>query len=1098
MPPLDSAAAPFDPLAAAGFSQGSDGAYQPPAAGPSQQPSLVPVYGANGQWIGYQRPAGWSPPATSPEGQSGGGAATPPPAPTPANVAPTGAVPAAAPVAGAPAATIDVSGGEPPPRAFDPLAAAGFQQAPTGAYLAPGEQPPAAVAPSEQAARQLPGQEVRNTPWYRPLVENIKGAVGSLEHGMSLGLDEIVDPIIPAIVESQRTGKPFTQAYDEQVAKQRVPRTEFQAEHPAAATAITMAGQVPAMVEASPLFGTAAPAASLASKAATLGRNVAASTGVGAGTGFTMTDGDLAARAHGAGEGAAIGAALGPVGDVVTGVGRAIGSPMKTIGPLINPDAAGQRMAGQVLRETAGTPAPAMQSAPTPGVALNTPQASGNAGLASLLDTINAGDVPGMKAEQSAQNQGLLAAVPQSTAAATAGGPEPAAAAASAKAESAVRAARDVIKTEERRVWNTPALTDPNGVSSQTAKDMVEAEVRRMQREEPGLADVLHDPALMRVLKDLAHKPEKLAANQLNGISSRLRSIARDPNSPGDVKLVATRLANAVQEGIWNAPEVAGRAPVQASQAGAPPAPAQAPPSPTQTAIAAGKAPRRPETLVQFLTRKGGVQPDPDLLAAGAETYHHQAGGRLINKKGMTVHEAREAARDEGFPLGDDDHKLRTAVAEELSGRPTYRTNDASDVEFWRHADQETADQERRMANGHAAAAEAAAQAGVRLTPEAQEHAASLLAADPNMHPEEAVRQAVQEQEDRELGQNAQRSAMGQPGVPLGAHTPPLGTQQLAEGVPPNPQLVRDLKAARAFTQREHQIMGHAAFDNILRRNSQGNETGVTGTGMARFFDFANGVEKPGAISNVVKFLDDIRSEWLKLNNASGSQFDPATVAPVMQDLVVGTRDYIMSKMLSRVSGNELDMQGSRMINAAQMSKWIETNRNLLERAGVFTPSQLDALDKLGETGRMIQRGYSLGRSQGSPTFTRLQGNKYLDAFLSPLVSTLTGMGIGGTLGAVFGEGSFGILFGAEQGYLGSVLLNHLYAAPRAAALEWINKGIRDPAIATDLMRQATPKSAARFSPQTKQWLRAGLALQPAAQGARVFGVPGQPAANAQ
>jgi len=922
-------------------------------------------------------------------------------------------------------------------------------------------------------------------------VSNIKGAIGSLEHGMSMGLDEIVDPIIPAIVSAQRTGKPFTQAYDEEVAKQRVPRTEFQAEHPVAATALTMAGQVPAMVETSPLFGTAGPGASLASKAATLGRNVGASTAVGGGTGFTMTDGDLAARSRGAGEGAAIGAALGPVGDVVTGIGRAVGSPMKAIGPLINPDAAGKRAAGQVLREAAGTPAPVMQPSPTAGVSLNAPQASGNLGLASLLDTLNAGDVPGMKAEQSAQNQGLLAAVPRSTAAATAGGPEPAAAAASAKVENAVRAAGDIIKTEERRVWNTPALTDPNGVSSQTAKDMVEAEVRRMMREEPGLADVLHDPALMRVLKDLAAKPEKLAANQLNGISSRLRSLARDPNSPGDVKLVATRLANAVQEGIWNAPEVAGRAPVQASQAGAPAAPAPTPPvSPTQAAITAGKAPRRPETLVQFLTRKGGVQPDPDLLAAGADTYHHRAGGRLINKNGMTVHEAREAARDEGFPLGNDDHELRNAVAEELSGRPMHRTNDASDVEFWRHADAETAEQERRMAQGHAAAAEAAAQNGVRLTPEAQEHAASLLANDPDMHPEEAVRQAVQEQEDRELGQNAQRSAMGQPGVPLGSYTPPLGTQQLAEGVPPNPQLVRDLKAARAFTQREHEIMGHASFDNILRRNSQGNETGVTGTGMARFFDFANGVEKPGAISNVTKFLDDIRSEWLRLNNASGTRFDPATVAPVMQDLVDGTRDYIMSKMLGRVSSNELDMQGSRMINAAQMSKWIETNRNLLERAGVFTPSQLDALDKLAETGRMIQRGYSLGKGNGSPTFTRLLGKSWLDAFLSPVVSAITGAGIGGAIGGVVGDTSLGVILGAESGALGAQILQRLYSAPRAAAMEWLNRGIRDPQIAEDLMKAATPKSASRFSPATKQWLRSALALQPVAEAARQFGVP--------
>lgn len=1046
MPPLDDPG--YDPLAGAG-----------PATAP-----LIPTYDSRGQWIGYER------------------------GPTP--------------VAGTPSGTqtpsVTVTAKAPSAEEYDPLAGVTPPAAVATRGTAPAQSasPISGVGAPAGAAQPAPQQELRNQPWYQGIWDAVHsanaafgGATSEMAHNYTMGLDEILAPLVPAITSSLVEGKPFTQAYSEQVSRMREPRHAFEEAAPGTSTAIAVTGGLASSPLFNPLFA-AGSAPSVTQAVANAMRNIGASGAIGGASGALMTEGGVSERARGAGEGAAVGTILGAVPPLASAAFRAVGNPIKAVAPIINPDAAGQRMAGSVLNEAVGGSLPAMQTAPTPGVPLNVAQASGSPELASLVDTRNAANVPAMQRERTAQNQAALRVIPHTS---TGEEPEEAAAAASGRATAATQRAAHIINTEERRVWNKPSLTKPN-VSTWTAKDLVQGEVASLRRDQPGLALAIEESAVLRrTIAELNLMPPKAAANQINAISSRFRAIARNPNNDGDVRLVATRLANATQEGIWQAPEVAGRPPATQDELDTRirQAVATAPPGTVPPLTRAA----RPESLLTFLIRRGGLKPHGDLSAMNAELYHHRAGGRLVTKGGLSLDYGREAAVEAGFlPQNADINDFLTAINDELAGRRIYRPEDMTEAVAWEAADREVnrSQAAREVASEHVGAA--ALDMGANLSPAEAQHAVQMLVDNPEMHPEEAVRQAVYAGEESLLQQNADRLAFGPPGLPPSAMNHQLPDMQtLREGVAADPELARDLKAARDFTRREAEVLGHASFDNILRRNSRGNDTVTPGSALNRFFDFSTGSERPGAIANVTRFLDDIRSEWLKLGQAERTgSFNPDTINPVKQDLTQNLRDFLMAKFLGRVSsGTERDMQGDRMIQFGQASKWLSTNKDMLQRSGVFTAAQLDDLDNLRRTGELIQRGYDLGRPRGSATYSRLMGNNtFMDLFMTPFASRALGIGFGGLLGTLTGQGAFGILFGAESGFLGAEVLRMLYEAPRARAIEWLDRGIRDPQIAADLAKKATPRNAPKLSNATKAWLRSIAAAVPAEQGGRLVGAP--------
>src|SRR5215472_11965968 len=141
--------------------------------------------------------------------------------------------------------------------------------------------------------------------------------------------------------------------------------------------------------------------------------------------------------------------------------------------------------------------------------------------------------------------------------------------------------------------------------------------------------------------------------------------------------------------------------------------------------------------------------------------------------------------------------------------------------------------------------------------------------------------------------------------IPRGWRTDPSGQMVWHNGgvtpaIRPNPQLVRDMREARAFTQREAQTLGHANFDAIFSRNSYGNQTLTPGSGLNRFFNFSTGRMAQGNVRDVDAFLSDIGRQWARLGDPA---FNAADTALVRDELAQNTRQWLTASLLSKVAG---------------------------------------------------------------------------------------------------------------------------------------------------------------------------------------------------
>lgn len=329
---------------------------------------------------------------------------------------------------------------------------------------------------------------------------------------------------------------------------------------------------------------------------------------------------------------------------------------------------------------------------------------------------------------------------------------------------------------------------------------------------------------------------------------------------------------------------------------------------------------------------------------------------------------------------------------------------------------------------------------------------------------------------------------------PRGWHTDHTGKTVWHNGgvtpaIRPDPQLVRDMRAARDFTKRKADVFGHASFDSIWQRNSYGNQTLPEGTGLGKFFNFSTGTMKPGQIKDAAKFMDDIATEWRKLGHAS---FDPADAVMARQEMVDNTRDFITASLLQHVSHpSQLDDLGDRMLQMGRLRTAIARNRRMLTDSGVYTPAQLDMWDRIAETAQMIQQAQQKGAPIGSPTYSRVVGDKrFMDAlFGGPirryLLTGAAGTLVGGLSSHLMGMGEFG---GALLGDVGGMALNaaaeHIFNASRTEVLRLLDEALRDPAIAQDLMRKVSG-GGTNFSAVTKRYLQK-LGLIPGITGAHV------------
>ncbi len=606
--PLDAA---FDPLAAAGLTQGSDGTWSaapaapaattaagtPPAPGrPASEPDLIPVYGPDGSWRGYDRPPGWKP-STAP-GPAGSGVvipsttqgapstaapalvAPPPEAKPPAEAQPPppkGAVPAAtrketpppppaqempppppveAPAAPAPspAATTpapQAPPGPPPGPAFDPLAAAGLVQAPNGSWTTPENAPAPAQAPTQGPPLQpgpdgkpppyQPPDHLHNQPWYQGLVA---GVGQSAMHGATMGFDEVVAPLPAAIYDHLVHGIPFEQAYTQNVQAMRQVRKDYEEAHPYIGLAGEIAGGLAPIVATGGLYGAAEVGAGALARTAMAARNVGLNAAQGALAGGGMTEGDLTARLHGAEWGGGVGAGLGATAGVV---GKGVGRVYRALRPGTQID----QRAGQSLLEATKGKVPAVEAPPIPGMQRNAAQATTSPGLSAMVRKSNAINDEVAKAEEAANNAAVRTAATEPTQGTRLASGRMGTPAGSERVVEGMQAAHDVIKQEEARLWSKPALA--KRLDLPTVKKTVDRVIANMPVRFRNT--IAKTPDLQSALEELANLASDTTLADLNSIRSDMLALARSlPREQGMAKKVASDLAKAVLEGIEKNP----------------------------------------------------------------------------------------------------------------------------------------------------------------------------------------------------------------------------------------------------------------------------------------------------------------------------------------------------------------------------------------------------------------------------------------------------------------------------------------------------------------------------------------------------------------
>ena len=314
-----------------------------------------------------------------------------------------------------------------------------------------------------------------------------------------------------------------------------------------------------------------------------------------------------------------------------------------------------------------------------------------------------------------------------------------------------------------------------------------------------------------------------------------------------------------------------------------------------------------------------------------------------------------------------------------------------------------------------------------------------------------------------------------------------------------NPKAWADYLAARTFTARKWNVLGHDVFQNMLRTNRYGQQGVDERTAASRLFGFADksaGERVPQGISKITDMLDGIRRQWGALRTGgvtSADSFDPATAFSARASLAQGARDFIINTMLDSASSVVRDTTGTQQTLLNRLSDWIDTNRPWITRSGIFNADQLALLDGIRDAAIKGARTESLRGGSNSATYERFAGKRWLDVFMSPLIaqgaSAAAGAALMGTVGHFVGDVPLGILLGMEAGgaVSGAALMQRIYAAPREAVIKMLDEAIRNPAIAHDLMTQATANGAGRISPQTRAWARAFVAMEPPAQAARAF-----------
>jgi len=200
------------------------------------------------------------------------------------------------------------------------------------------------------------------------------------------------------------------------------------------------------------------------------------------------------------------------------------------------------------------------------------------------------------------------------------------------------------------------------------------------------------------------------------------------------------------------------------------------------------------------------------------------------------------------------------------------------------------------------------------------------------------------------------------------------------------------------------------------------------------------------------------------------SQYMGATLGN--PELVQHGRDWFTARLSDTIRGASQDAQGDPFILGNKLSRFVDTNRPLIN-SPLFTPDQRNVINDLVEATGIVGRTARAGPPGGSDTAAKLLTNNYVQALVGSWFRPDLAMKIIGTIGGGVATQS---PWGAVAGGLGATmagpsLTNWAYksAADKVTAL--LSRAMTDPAFATELMRNASRGNTALASPMLRDYL---------------------------
>lgn len=724
-----------------------------------------------------------------------------------------------------------------------------------------------------------------------------------------------------------------------------------------------------------------------------------------------------------------VGAAIEPLtGLTASTVGRGLASvpPISTMKPIVS-SAAQEASVGRTLQKFAGN-LPVEESKVGP---LSLAQATNDPEIAARADLAPSYNASANAALMKAQQEAVQKQIGQVGASSTS--PD-----ASAAFTGALRKGREVAGSEENRLWNVPELAQ-----MKVTPDPIKAEV--------GSAIATIDPVLrssmspeLTSLVNRLMEARPTTVQDLNGIRSNLERIARNPNTDGGQKSMARTISGAFLNGMDKVPEIAGAPALEAASADT--VPAAVPNAVIHSIPSFAGSDRAPESIVDFLIAKGGVQNQGgDLSSIGADAIHHRGGGRLVNAKGFSPDYAREAAEEAGFlPPHSTINDLYDKIGEHISGRPQYRISDQAEGNLRQQAETDAQRQSHAM---FMASGDVQAQAegmGARLSPAEAQRASELVSV--GVHPEEAIRQAVWPTQEAALNHNAQASSFTSPGMPHATQMPlPTGPgPQVA--IPANPAIAQAYQTARNYTRQMRTMFGTPDAAALLNKNAAGVFTKDASEGARQFFNFSNGSpEGPQSIAQLSDFVGQLKVQPMA-----------AQISGQMKD---AARSYVAAALTKAARAEE-----GQNFNPKTMQDFLRTNGPWIKNSGLFESPQIDAADHLLEYSGMLRRPEQLLRQVNSATQARLaRKDTFVDQIMNPVMRRI--IEIGGALGGAHQGGIIGGIIGTVLGGGFDKMVTGAEASMRGLMAE----ALLDPAVAKGLMMKSSAGNRVLMAPTARQ-----------------------------